>query len=41
MSEERLNIQVFGAGELLPAFEGVDAVRAATVEVNDGGCPAA
>jgi hypothetical protein len=31
MSSGRLNIQVFGAGELIPAFEGFDAVRAGTV----------
>jgi TRAP-type mannitol/chloroaromatic compound transport system substrate-binding protein len=34
MSGGRLNIQVFGAGELIPAFEGFDAVRAGTVEMN-------
>ena len=34
MSSGRLNIQVFGAGELIPAFEGFDAVRAGTVEMN-------
>jgi TRAP-type mannitol/chloroaromatic compound transport system substrate-binding protein len=34
MSGGRLNIQVFGAGELVPAFEGFDAVRAGTVEMN-------
>jgi len=34
MSAGRLNIQVFGAGELIPAFEGFDAVRAGTVEMN-------
>ena len=34
MSNGRLNIQVFGAGELIPAFEGFDAVRAGTVEMN-------
>lgn len=34
MSDGRLNIQVFGAGELVPAFEGFDAVRAGTVEMN-------
>jgi len=34
MSDGRLNIQVFGAGELIPAFEGFDAVRAGTVEMN-------
>jgi TRAP-type mannitol/chloroaromatic compound transport system substrate-binding protein len=34
MSDGRLNIQVFGAGELMPAFEGFDAVRAGTVEMN-------
>lgn len=34
MSNGRLRIQVFGAGELIPAFEGFDAVRAGTVEMN-------
>jgi TRAP-type mannitol/chloroaromatic compound transport system substrate-binding protein len=34
MSGGRLNIQVFGAGELIPAFEGFDAVRSGTVEMN-------
>jgi TRAP-type mannitol/chloroaromatic compound transport system substrate-binding protein len=34
MSGGRLRIQVFGAGELVPAFEGFDAVRAGTVEMN-------
>ena len=34
MSDGRLNIQVFGAGELIPAFEGFDAVRAGTVGMN-------
>ncbi len=34
MSGGRLKIQVFGAGELVPAFEGFDAVRAGTVEMN-------
>ena len=34
MSNGRLRIQVFGAGELVPAFEGFDAVRAGTVEMN-------
>jgi TRAP-type mannitol/chloroaromatic compound transport system substrate-binding protein len=34
MSDGRLNIQVYGAGELVPAFEGFDAVRAGTVEMN-------
>ncbi len=34
MSNGRLKIQVFGAGELVPAFEGFDAVRAGTVEMN-------
>jgi TRAP-type mannitol/chloroaromatic compound transport system substrate-binding protein len=33
-TDGRLNIQVFGAGELIPAFEGFDAVRAGTVEMN-------
>jgi len=34
MSSGRLNIQVFGAGELVPAFEGFGAVQAGTVEMN-------
>ncbi len=34
MSGGRLKIQVFGAGELVPAFEGFDAVRSGTVEMN-------
>jgi TRAP-type mannitol/chloroaromatic compound transport system substrate-binding protein len=34
MSGGRMKIQVFGAGELVPAFEGFDAVRAGTVEMN-------
>lgn len=34
MSGGRMRIQVFGAGELIPAFEGFDAVRAGTVELN-------
>ena len=34
MSDGRLKIQVFGAGELIPALEGFDAVRAGTVEMN-------
>lgn len=34
MSGGRLRIQVFGAGELIPALEGFDAVRAGTVEMN-------
>jgi TRAP-type mannitol/chloroaromatic compound transport system substrate-binding protein len=34
MSEGRLKIQVYGAGELIPALEGFDAVRAGTVEMN-------
>jgi TRAP-type mannitol/chloroaromatic compound transport system substrate-binding protein len=34
MSNGRLNIQVYGAGELIPAFEGFDAVRAGTIEMN-------
>ncbi len=34
MSNGRLNIQLFGAGELIPAFEGFDAVRAGTIEMN-------
>lgn len=34
MSNGRLRITVYGAGELIPAFEGFDAVRAGTVEMN-------
>ncbi len=34
MSGGRLKIQVFGAGELIPALEGFDAVRGGTVEMN-------
>ncbi|MEK6594612.1 MAG: TRAP transporter substrate-binding protein DctP [Pseudomonadota bacterium] len=34
MSNGRLKIQVFGAGELIPALEGFDAVRSGTVEMN-------
>ncbi|MGH8620187.1 MAG: TRAP transporter substrate-binding protein [Burkholderiales bacterium] len=34
MSNGRLKIQVYGAGELIPALEGFDAVRAGTVEMN-------
>ena len=34
MSSGRLKIQVYGAGELIPALEGFDAVRAGTVEMN-------
>jgi TRAP-type mannitol/chloroaromatic compound transport system substrate-binding protein len=34
MSGGRLAIQVFGAGELIPALEGFDAVRSGTVEMN-------
>ena len=34
MSGGRLKIQVYGAGELIPAIEGFDAVRAGTVEMN-------
>ncbi len=34
MSGGRLRIQVYGAGELIPAFEGFDAVRSGTVEMN-------
>jgi TRAP-type mannitol/chloroaromatic compound transport system substrate-binding protein len=35
MSGGRLTIQVFGAGELIPALEGFDAVRSGTVEMNN------
>jgi TRAP-type mannitol/chloroaromatic compound transport system substrate-binding protein len=34
MSNGQLKIQVFGAGELIPAFEGFDAVRSGTIEMN-------
>jgi len=34
MSGGRLKIQVFGAGELIPAMEGFDAASAGTVEMN-------
>jgi TRAP-type mannitol/chloroaromatic compound transport system substrate-binding protein len=34
MSQGRLKIQVYGAGELIPALEGFDAVRSGTVEMN-------
>ena len=34
MSNGRLKISVYGAGELVPALEGFDAVRAGTVEMN-------
>ena len=34
MSGGRLKIQVFGAGELIPALEGFDAVRTGAVEMN-------
>jgi TRAP-type mannitol/chloroaromatic compound transport system substrate-binding protein len=36
LSDGRLKIKVFAAGELLPAFEGFDAVSAGTVEMNHG-----
>ena len=36
MSGGRIKIQVFAAGELLPAFEGFDAVSNGTVELNHG-----
>ncbi|MBC7938357.1 MAG: ABC transporter substrate-binding protein, partial [Chitinophagaceae bacterium] len=36
MSGGRIKIQIFAAGELLPAFEGFDAVSAGTVELNHG-----
>lgn len=36
MSNGRLKIKVFAAGELLPAFEGFDAASAGTVEANHG-----
>ena len=40
MSNGRLKIQVFGAGELIPAFEGFDAVRSGTVEIDITPMPA-
>lgn len=36
MSEGRLTIRVFGAGELVPAFEAMDAVGGGTVEMGHG-----
>lgn len=36
MSNNRLRIQFFGAGELVPALEGFDAASAGTVEMNYG-----
>lgn len=36
MSNGRIKIQVFAAGELLPAFEGFDAVSNGTIEMNHG-----
>jgi TRAP-type mannitol/chloroaromatic compound transport system substrate-binding protein len=36
MSNGRIKIQVFAAGELLPAFEGFDAVSNGSVEMNHG-----
>jgi TRAP-type mannitol/chloroaromatic compound transport system substrate-binding protein len=36
MSGGKLNIQFFGAGELVPALEGFDAASAGTVEMNFG-----
>lgn len=36
MSSGRIKIQVFAAGELLPAFEGFDAVSNGTIELNHG-----
>ncbi|MCA3212971.1 MAG: TRAP transporter substrate-binding protein [Burkholderiales bacterium] len=36
MSNGRIKIQVFAAGELLPAFEGFDAVSNGTIELNHG-----
>ena len=35
-SEGRLTIEVFGAGELVPAFEAIDAVAGGTVEMGHG-----
>ncbi len=34
MSNRRLRVTVYGAGELIPAFEGFDAVRGGAVEMN-------
>ncbi len=34
MSQGRLNIQHYGAGELIPALEGFDAVTSGTIEMN-------
>ncbi len=36
MSEGRLTVRVFGAGEIVPAFESMDAVASGTVEMGHG-----
>lgn len=36
MSDGRLTVQVFGAGEIVPAFEAMDAVGSGTVEMGHG-----
>lgn len=36
LSDGRMRVQVFAAGELIPAFGGFDAVSAGTVEMNHG-----
>ncbi len=36
MSEGRLEVEVFGAGEIVPAFESMDAVSSGTVEMGHG-----
>ena len=36
MSDGRLTVQVFGAGEIVPAFESMDAVSSGTVEMGHG-----
>ena len=36
MSDGRLTVQVFGAGEIVPAFESMDAVASGTVEMGHG-----
>jgi TRAP-type mannitol/chloroaromatic compound transport system substrate-binding protein len=36
MSEGRLTIEIYGAGEIVPAFESMDAVESGTVEMGHG-----
>jgi len=36
MSDGRLTVEVYGAGEIVPAFEAMDAVQSGTVEIGHG-----